>query len=112
MSEPDQSSSHSGISTPSKCMRMIIAQAEYHEIFQLQQLETTRMAVDTATMPKGKLVIRNVGLLLSGDLERPILSADAVVAVDGVIRAVGREKDLDTAHADLVIDAKGTCLAP
>ena len=44
-----------------------------------------------------KLVIRNIGLLLSGDLERPILDADTVVAVDGVIQAVGKEKDIDTA---------------
>ena len=30
-----------------------------------------------------KLVIRNIGLLLSGDLASPILDADTVVAVDG-----------------------------
>jgi enamidase len=70
------------------------------------------MAVDAAASPKGKLVIRNVGLMLSGDLDRPILQADTVVAVDGVITAVGREKDLDTAQPDTLIDAKGTCLAP
>ncbi len=70
------------------------------------------MAVDTASSPKGKLVIRNVGLLLSGDLDRPILPADTVVAVDGVITAVGREKDVDTGQADTLIDAQGVCLAP
>ena len=70
------------------------------------------MAVDTAASPKGKLVIRNVGLLLSGDLDRPILPADTVVAVDGVITAVGREKDVDTGQADTLIDAKGVCVAP
>ena len=70
------------------------------------------MAVDAAAAPKGKLVIRNVGLMLSGDLAQPILSADTVVAVDGLITAIGREKDLDTAGADTVIDARGTCLAP
>src|SRR5882672_11299167 len=60
----------------------------------------------------GKLVIRNVGLMLSGALERPILDADCVVALDGKIAAVGREGDLDTGEAKLVIDAKGTALAP
>jgi enamidase len=70
------------------------------------------MAIDLAATPAGKLVIRNVGLMLSGDLERPILEADTVVAVDGRITAAGREKDLDIAQADTVIDAKGTCLAP
>ena len=39
----------------------------------------------------GKLVIRNIGLLLSGDIEKPILPADTVVAVDGRIAAVGQE---------------------
>src|SRR3954464_2992354 len=75
-------------------------------------IERSSMAVDTAAAPKGKLVIRNVGLLLSGDLDRPILQADTVVAVDGIITAVGREKDVDVAQADTVIDAKGVCLAP
>jgi enamidase len=70
------------------------------------------MAVDAATTPKGKLVIRNIGLLLSGDLQRPILDADTVVARDGVIAAVGREKDCDTAAPDTLIDARGTCLCP
>src|SRR5215212_650482 len=75
-------------------------------------IERSSMAVDTAAAPKGKLVIRNVGLLLSGDLDRPILQADTVVAVDGVITAVGREKDVDAGQADTLIDAKGVCLAP
>ena len=59
-----------------------------------------------------KLVIRNIGLLLSGDLDHPILDADTVVAIDGVIHAVGKEKDIDTAGATTTIDAKGTALAP
>jgi len=59
-----------------------------------------------------RLVIRNIGLLLSGDLENPILDADSVLAVDGKIAAVGKEKDIDSAGATTVIDAKGTALAP
>ncbi len=60
----------------------------------------------------GKVVIKNIGLLLPGDLDRPILDADTVVVQDGIITAVGKEKDCDTAHADLLIDARKTCLAP
>jgi len=71
------------------------------------------MAAETAGgAPKGKLVVRNVGLMLSGDLERPVLEADALIAVDGRIAAVGRLKDLDTAGAEATIDARGTALAP
>lgn len=61
---------------------------------------------------QSKLVIRNIGLLLSDDLERPILDADTVVAVGDRIVAVGREKDVDTSNATTTIDAKGVALAP
>ncbi len=60
----------------------------------------------------GKVVIRNVGLMLSGDLDHPLVDADTVVVRDGRIAAVGREKDCDAAGADLVVDARGTTLAP
>jgi len=59
-----------------------------------------------------KLVIRNIGLLLSGDLDHPILDADTVVAVDGVIQVAGKQKDIDVAGASLTVDARGTALAP
>ena len=39
--------------------------------------------------PAGKMVIRNVGLMLSGDLKRPILDADTIIADKGRIVAVG-----------------------
>ena len=61
---------------------------------------------------QARLVIRNIGLLLSGELENPILDADTVLAVDGKIVAIGRYKDVDTEGATLMIDAKGTTLAP
>ena len=61
---------------------------------------------------KGKLVIRNIGLILSGDLAQPILDADTIVAIDGRIDAVGRESKLNTAQADRVVNANGTCVAP
>ncbi len=70
------------------------------------------MSVDPASTPHGKLVIRNIGLLLSGDIAQPIIDADTIVAVDGIIVAVGREKDCDTAQPDLLIDAKSTCVSP
>ena len=66
----------------------------------------------TAGAAAGKLVIRNIGLLLSGDLARPILDADTIVAIDGRIAAIGKAKDLDAEGARTVIDAKGTALAP
>ena len=59
-----------------------------------------------------KLVIKNIGLLLSGKLEQPIIDGDCVVCVGGRIVGVGYGKDLDTEQADLVIDARGVALSP
>ncbi len=72
------------------------------------------MAEPTSAAPQGptKLVIRNVGLMLSGAIENPILDADALVAESGRITAFGKLKDLDTAGATTVIDAHGSTLAP
>jgi enamidase len=72
------------------------------------------MAEPAAAAPQGptKLVIKNVGLMLSGAIENPILDADALVAENGKITAFGKFKDLDTEGATTVIDAHGTTLAP
>lgn len=61
---------------------------------------------------QGKLVIRNIGLMLSGMLENPILDADCLISIDGKIAAIGKEKDLDTEQADRIIDANGVTLSP
>ena len=70
------------------------------------------MADVAAGGKSGKVVIRNIGLLLSGDLDGPILDADTIVVVDGVITQVGKEKDCDTEQPDTLIDARQTCVAP
>jgi enamidase len=71
------------------------------------------MAAEAAAGPtRGKLVVRNVGLMLSGDLAQPILDADTIVAVDGRISAVGRAGSVDADRPDTVIDARGSAVAP
>jgi enamidase len=70
------------------------------------------MAEAAATATSGKVVIRNIGLLLSGDIDRPILEADTIVCEHGRIVAVGKEADCNTEQPDLVIDARRTCVAP
>jgi enamidase len=59
-----------------------------------------------------RVVVRNIGLMLSGDLSQPILDADTIVAVDGKIAAVGKQKDVDVEGATLVVDARGVALVP
>ncbi len=70
------------------------------------------MTAPSQPQTSGKVVIRNVGLMLSGRLGAPILDADSVVIEDGRIVAVGRQRDCDLEHADIKIDARGTALAP
>jgi enamidase len=71
------------------------------------------LAVEVSNAPfKGKLVVVNIGLILSGDLTRPLLDGDCIVAVDGRITSVGYAKDFDLSAAAATIDAKGSPVAP
>ncbi len=70
------------------------------------------MAEIAASATSGKVVIHHIGLLLSGDIDRPILDADTIVVQDGRIAAVGKYADCDTGGARTVVDARGTAVAP
>jgi enamidase len=59
-----------------------------------------------------KMVIRNIGMLLTGKMEAPIADGDCVIAINGKIATFGYEKDLDTEGATTTVDAKGVTLAP
>src|ERR1700686_366670 len=59
-----------------------------------------------------KLAIRKLGVVVSGGRGHPILDADTLVAENGRITAIGREKDLDTDGATTLVDAKGSALVP
>jgi enamidase len=56
-----------------------------------------------------RTLIRNIGQIVSGDIERPLLDETAVLIADGRFAALGRGLDAD---ADTVIDAKGSTLIP
>jgi len=70
------------------------------------------MAEVASGAKSGKIVIKNIGLLLSGDLDRPILDADTIVVHDGLITSVGRASDCDMSEPDVLIDARQTCVCP
>jgi enamidase len=71
------------------------------------------MAHDTPQASgRSKLMIRNIGLLLSGALEKPILDADTIVAENGKITGIGRAKDFDIEGVTTLVDANGTTVAP
>jgi enamidase len=71
------------------------------------------VAVEASNAPfKGKLVIQNLGIILSGHLDQPILDADTLIAQDGRISEIGRARDLDLSGAAATIDAKGSAISP
>ncbi|MDN3564048.1 amidohydrolase family protein [Paeniroseomonas aquatica] len=72
------------------------------------------MAMEAISGPaKGRILVRNIGLLLSGDLAAPILEADAILIEDGRILAIGRGAELAArGPVDSTIDAHGGAVSP
>ena len=56
-----------------------------------------------------RALIRNIGQIVSGDIARPLIDGDSIVADGGKIVAIGRGLDDD---ADTVIDARGSTVVP
>ena len=56
------------------------------------------------------LAIKNIGTLVSGELDIGILDADTILCSSGVISHIGN--GLDVSKADVVVDAQGTTVIP
>jgi enamidase len=59
-----------------------------------------------------RLLIKNIGTLVSGDIFNPILNADALLVEGGVIQAIGKEMDIGTKGVDQVMDVGRMTLTP
>jgi enamidase len=59
-----------------------------------------------------KLMIKNIGTLVSGNISNPVLNADTLMIEGGLIQKVGREKSLDTKGVDQVMDIGGMTITP
>ena len=54
------------------------------------------------------VLIQNIGCLVSGDVNAPLIEADSLYIEDGLFKAVGTSRN----KADLVIDARKNTVAP
>ena len=58
-----------------------------------------------------RTLIKGIGQIVSGDIERPLLDGDSIVIEDGKFSAIGHGLDADT-DADTVVDARGSTVIP
>ncbi len=66
----------------------------------------------SASPAAGDLLIVNIGTMLSGALENPILDADSILVRNGTIERVGRASELRAEAPHVVVDAQGSTVAP
>ncbi len=57
-------------------------------------------------------ILRNIGTLVSGNLEKPVLEADALLIEEGKIVRIGAESTLSPRSDPLIIDAVGSTVTP
>ena len=58
------------------------------------------------------VVIKNIGVILSGDIGNPVLKGDTIVVTDKRIAAIGGEEISKGIQAEKVIDAAGATVTP
>lgn len=68
--------------------------------------------LQNTTTQGGRTLIRNVGLMLSGNIEEPILKATAILVEDGLIAGIGTAEEFGAGGNAAVIDAHGCVVAP
>jgi len=58
------------------------------------------------------VLLKNIATLVSGNIEKPLIQADAIWIEEGVIKKVGSLKDMDEKAAQTLIDCAGTTVTP
>lgn len=61
---------------------------------------------------KGEAVIKNIGTLVTGDVENPIRKESRILVKDGLIKKIGTEREIGEDEASIVIDANGMTVLP
>ena len=58
------------------------------------------------------LVIKNIGKIVSGDIDHPVLEGSVIVINENLIEAIGGEELLANVGDATVVDANGTTVTP
>jgi len=58
------------------------------------------------------MAVTNIGAIVSGDINKPLMEGDTILIVDGKIRQIGGKSILEGVMAGQVVDARGTTVIP
>ena len=59
-----------------------------------------------------KVLLKNIGTIVSGDISNPFLKGNAILIEDGKFKQIGQEGDLDTNDVQTTIDCAGITVTP
>ncbi|MFZ7126662.1 MAG: amidohydrolase family protein [Desulfobacterales bacterium] len=59
-----------------------------------------------------KVILKNIGTIVSGDISNPIIDGDAILIEDDKISRIGAMMDMPVDAAETVIDCAGTTVTP
>ncbi len=59
-----------------------------------------------------KVVLKNIGTIVSGDISNPLIEGDAITIGEGMIQQIGRFEKSDIEKGDTVIDCDGMTVTP
>lgn len=59
-----------------------------------------------------QIALVNIGKIVSGEIDNPILTGDAILIQDNVIIKVGKTEELDLSSVDQIIDVNGMTVTP
>ncbi|HOP46867.1 MAG TPA: amidohydrolase family protein [Desulfobacteraceae bacterium] len=59
-----------------------------------------------------RVILKNIGTIVSGDITKPLLEGNAISIEDGKIGRIGRFENMEPKKGDTVIDCAGTTVTP
>jgi enamidase len=59
-----------------------------------------------------KILLKNIGTILSGDIKNPVMEGDSILIDGSKIASVGKEGEIEAGNAGTVIDVNGATVAP